>query len=99
LRQVPKDKIKKFRDPTKPKRGMSAFMLFSNDIRPKVKADNPSLAFGDVAREITRIWKDSPPEVHMVSAPACMLCKGVREGSPMWMWGAFAEVFAVGGGG
>jgi hypothetical protein len=69
--KVPKDKIKKFRDPAKPKRGMSAFMLFSNDIRAKVKADNPSLPFGDVAREITRIWKESPPEVHMVRWPPC----------------------------
>jgi len=61
---TPKDKLRKFRDPHRPKRGMSAFMIFSNEVRSRVKADNPSLAFGDVAREIARIWKESPLDVH-----------------------------------
>lgn len=49
-------------DPNRPKRGMSAFMIYSNEVRSKVKAENPSLAFGDVAREIARMWGELPVE-------------------------------------
>jgi hypothetical protein len=44
------------RDPNRPKRSMSAFMFFSNANRDIVKAQNPSLSFTDIAREIGSRW-------------------------------------------
>ena len=40
----PKKGAKK--DPNAPKRALSAFMLFSQDKRQKVKEDNPDASFG-----------------------------------------------------
>ena len=56
----PKKKVKRkgSKDPNAPKRGMSAFMFFSNAMRPKIKADNPDMAFGDIAREIGKKFKE-----------------------------------------
>ena len=41
---------KKVKDPNQPKRAMSSFMFFSNAMRPKLKAENPSRAFGELVR-------------------------------------------------
>jgi structure-specific recognition protein 1 len=38
----------KKKDPNAPKRGQSSFMVFSNAVRSKVKADNPDATFGDL---------------------------------------------------
>jgi len=37
---------------------MSAYFLFSIEERPKVKADMPELTFGDVAREISKRYRE-----------------------------------------
>jgi hypothetical protein len=50
-------KAKKVKDPNAPKKGMSAFMLFSNDQRNKIKADNPELSFGEIGRKVGEAWK------------------------------------------
>ena len=39
------------KDPTKPKRAMSAFFLYSQANRAQVKADNPEASFGDVVSQ------------------------------------------------
>lgn len=36
------------KDPSKPKRAMSAFFLYSQAFRPTIKAENPDAAFGDI---------------------------------------------------
>ncbi len=36
------------KDPNKPKRNMSAFFLYSNANRDRVKAENPESKFGDI---------------------------------------------------
>jgi hypothetical protein len=36
------------KDPNKPKRNMSAFFLYSNANRDRVKAENPDAKFGDI---------------------------------------------------
>ena len=43
-----KKKAKK--DPNKPKRNMSSFFLYSNDVRATVKEENPDAKFGDIAK-------------------------------------------------
>lgn len=50
-------KAKKVKDPNAPKKGMSAFMLFSNDQRNKIKTDNPELSFGEIGRKVGEAWK------------------------------------------
>ena len=38
-------------DPNKPKRALSAFFLFSQSERPKVKEANPDAAFGEIVSD------------------------------------------------
>ena len=45
----------------KPKRPLSAYMLFSNSARPKVKAANPTAAFGEIAKIIGAQWREMSP--------------------------------------
>lgn len=41
-------KKKKNQDPNRPKRNMSAFFLYSNTHRERVKAEHPEAKFGDI---------------------------------------------------
>lgn len=50
-----KKKAKK--DPNAPKKGLSAFMLFSNEHRNKIKTDNPEATFGEIGRKVGEAWK------------------------------------------
>ncbi len=50
-------KAKKVKDPNAPKKGMSAFMMFSNEQRNKIKADNPEATFGEIGRKVGEAWK------------------------------------------
>lgn len=51
-------KARKKKDKNAPKRGMSAFMFFSQDQRESVKADNPGIAFGEVGKVLGQRWKE-----------------------------------------
>jgi len=55
---VKKRKAKKFKDPNKPKRNMSAFFLFSQAMRSQVKEDNPGIPFGEIAKVLSRMYKE-----------------------------------------
>ncbi|XP_002159252.2 FACT complex subunit SSRP1 isoform X1 [Hydra vulgaris] len=48
---------KKKKDENAPKRPMSAFMLYMNEVREKIKADNPGIAFTDIAKKGGEQWK------------------------------------------
>ena len=48
--------MKKMKDPNKPKRALSAFLFYSNDERPNVRAANPDFSVGEVAKELGRQW-------------------------------------------
>jgi hypothetical protein len=55
---VPKRrKQKKWKDPNKPKRAMSAFFLYSQVERPNVKTNHPEASFGDIARILSAQYK------------------------------------------
>jgi len=55
---VPKRrKQKKWKDPNKPKRAMSAFFCYSQAERPNVKINHPEASFGDVARILSAQYK------------------------------------------
>mmetsp|Transcript_16566 Transcript_16566/g.45519 ORF Transcript_16566/g.45519 Transcript_16566/m.45519 type:complete len:199 (+) Transcript_16566:107-703(+) len=59
---APKRRAKKWKDPTKPKRAMSAFFLFSQANRPRVKEENPDISFGEVARMLAQEYKQLSEE-------------------------------------
>lgn len=52
-----KKRARRKKDPNAPKRAMSAFMFYSNDIRSTVKEECPELPFLQIASEIGRRWK------------------------------------------
>ena len=54
----PISKKKPKKDPNKPKRAQTAFMIFSNDNRARVKKENPEAKFGDMAKLLSVEWKD-----------------------------------------
>jgi hypothetical protein len=53
-----KTKKKKNKDPNKPKRNMSAFFLYSNAHRARVKEENADAKFGDIVSVYNRILVD-----------------------------------------
>jgi len=55
-----KRKAKKKKDPNKPKRNMSAFFLYSNANRERVKTENPEAKFGDIAKILSQEFKGLP---------------------------------------
>ena len=48
VKVVKKKKKKKKKDPNAPKRGLSAFLLYSNANRSRIKEENPEAKFGDI---------------------------------------------------
>lgn len=56
------DKTKKKKDPNAPKQCMSAFILFCNAARADFRAENPDLAFGDLAKLLSAKFKSLTAE-------------------------------------
>jgi len=54
---VKRRKVKKWKDPSKPKRAMSSFFLYSQVERPNVKVNHPEASFGDTARILSAQYK------------------------------------------
>ncbi|BFZ58768.1 hypothetical protein PYCC9005_005833 [Savitreella phatthalungensis] len=48
---------KKEKDPNAPKRPLSSYMLFTQDHREVVKAENPDIAFGAIGKALGDKWK------------------------------------------
>lgn len=51
-------KEKKEKDPNAPKRPLSAYMLYVNANREKIKADNPTATFGEIGKIAGALWKE-----------------------------------------
>jgi len=60
--EPPKKKRKAKKDPNKPKRNMSAFFLYSNANRARIKEENPGIAFGSVAKLLSAEFKQITPD-------------------------------------
>jgi len=58
----PAAKKKPKKDKNAPKKGMSAFMFFSQKMRPKIKAENPDISFGDIGKKMGELYKKLTPE-------------------------------------
>merc|ERR1711944_268519 len=54
---------KKKKDPNAPKQPLSAYFLFSQEERLKVKNEHPSYSICEVAKELGKRWADMAPEV------------------------------------
>ncbi|XP_065155336.1 FACT complex subunit Ssrp1 [Atheta coriaria] len=53
-----KKREKKEKDSNKPKRPSTAFMLWLNDTREKIKADNPGIKVTEIAKKGGEMWKE-----------------------------------------
>lgn len=53
-------KLKPMKDPTKPKRSLSAYMLFCNDVRVRIMKDNEGVHLGGISKLIASEWQSLP---------------------------------------
>lgn len=60
VKEVKKKKAKK--DPAEPKRSKSSYMLFCDEQRPKIKAEQPELSMTDTAKVLGQKWKELSAE-------------------------------------
>jgi HMG (high mobility group) box len=59
--KVPSNK-RKTKDPTAPKRPMSAFLAYSNSRRAALKREHPKSTNADLSRMLSKSWKELDPE-------------------------------------
>jgi len=59
--QVPWKRAKK--DPSAPKRPMSAFLFFSQDKRRMIKGENPGMRNTEISRVLGEMWKEASDEM------------------------------------
>eukprot|EP01087_Luapelamoeba_hula_P019449 TRINITY_DN6448_c0_g1_i1.p1 TRINITY_DN6448_c0_g1~~TRINITY_DN6448_c0_g1_i1.p1 ORF type:complete len:199 (+),score=73.70 TRINITY_DN6448_c0_g1_i1:172-768(+) len=45
------------KDPDAPKRAKNGYMFFVEAQRSKVKADNPTMSFGDITKTVSALWR------------------------------------------
>jgi hypothetical protein len=55
-------KAKPKKDPNAPKRNLTSFFIFSNNMRSKIKEENPGLSFGELGKKVGGLFKDLSPE-------------------------------------
>lgn len=55
-------KLKKFKDPNKPKRAKTSYLYFCQEMRPGVKNKNPELKLGGVMKELGKMWSELTEE-------------------------------------
>lgn len=57
-----KGKTKAKKDPNAPKKPMSSFMYFSTETRPKIKAENPGISFGELGKKAGELFRNLTQE-------------------------------------
>lgn len=53
---------KKKKDPNAPKQAQNAFFLFAQEMRPKVKQENPQMSTSDIGKKMGQLFKDLSSE-------------------------------------
>lgn len=71
-RKPRKKRLKK--DPTAPKRNSSAYIFYSNEKRHELKRNNPELSFSDIAKILSKQWKNASAEDRRVSSSLRVCC-------------------------
>lgn len=61
-------KEKKVRDPNAPKPPVGAYLLYSGNVREKVRMENPTLSSHEVAALIGKMWNDAGEKEKTASA-------------------------------
>merc|ERR1711953_608711 len=62
---------KKVKDPNAPKTPQTAYLFFINSIREEIRAEQPGISVGDVAKEAGRRWADlDAPDKEVFEAQA-----------------------------
>ncbi|GAM20335.1 hypothetical protein SAMD00019534_035100 [Acytostelium subglobosum LB1] len=56
-RKKSKKNKKKKKDPNAPRRNLTAFIFFSKEKRPQVKAENPEATFGKIGSLLGKLWE------------------------------------------
>lgn len=51
------------KDPSAPKRPMSAFLAFSNSRRAMVKRENPDATNAEISKRLSNMWKEAPDDL------------------------------------
>lgn len=51
------------KDPSAPKRPMSAFLAYSNSRRAMVKKQNPQLGNAELSKQLSTMWKEAPDDI------------------------------------
>lgn len=55
-------KPRKVKDKNEPKKNVTSFVFFGNDMRAKVRSENPGMSMTEVTKELGRRWKELPEE-------------------------------------
>ena len=55
-------KIKKFKDPNRPKRPKTSYLYFCEEKRPLVKNQHPEFKVGEIMKELGKMWKELPED-------------------------------------
>merc|ERR1712130_470720 len=55
------EKKSKKKDPNAPKNARSAYLYFCNELREKLKAENPAISITECGKEAGRQWKELTP--------------------------------------
>lgn len=63
--KIPSNK-RKVKDPSAPKRPMSAFLAYSNSRRAKLKQEQPKSTNADLSRMLSKSWKELDPQERAV---------------------------------
>lgn len=50
-------KKKPKKDPNAPKSALTTFLIFSKEMRPKIKAENPDIQFSDMGRKLGELFR------------------------------------------
>jgi hypothetical protein len=64
--QTKKKKVKRVKDPDEPKRPVTAYLSFQNEIRKELKAQHPEISQRDLLQLIGKKWQDMPDEEKQV---------------------------------
>lgn len=62
-----KRRQKKEKDENRPKRPTSAYMLWLNDAREKIKEENPGIGVTDIAKKGGEMWRELKSDDKSVS--------------------------------
>ena len=68
---------------TKSKKGPTAYILYSTEIRPKIMEENPEMKFGEISKKIGQLWKELSAEEKAPYVEKSKSSKAASEDAPV----------------